>query len=335
MSELISVIIPVYKVEDYLEKCVDSVINQTYPNLEIILVDDGSPDRCGVLCDKYAEKDKRIKVIHKENGGLSDARNAGIRIATGEYLAFIDSDDWVESGYFDALYSLLRDNDADLSAMSLCSVDEEGNEIGRHHGGKTYLLDDTIAMENMFYRDGLPWCAQAKLYKRSLFDGVIYPVGILMEDKATTYKIFARCKTIVYSDMPLYKYLVRQGSIMRSRFSDKRMHSFAIQEELNLFLEKNYPVAAVSAHAYTVKVAISMLCMMSAASYEDVEQSEKLFGYMAKFKKEFFRASFIDKRFKTVGRVFYGLRWVLGTKIYDNIFYKKICSKAAAVIATK
>lgn len=335
MSELISVIIPVYKVEDYLEKCVESVINQTYSNLEIILVDDGSPDCCGEICDKYAEKDRRIKVIHKENGGLSDARNAGMKIATGEYFAFIDSDDWVESGYFGTLYRLLKDNDADLSAISLCSVNEEGKEIGRHCGGETHLLDDTVAMENMFHRDGLPWCAPAKLYKRSLFDGITYPRGILMEDKATTYKIFARCKTIVYSDIPLYKYLVRQGSIMRSQFSEKRMRSFAIQEELNSFIEQSYPAATAAAHAYTVKVAISMLCMMSAANYKDMEQSEKLFGYMTKFKKEFLHASFIDKRFKTVGRVIYVLRQLWGIKIYDSILYKKMCGKAADVITAK
>ena len=335
MSELISVIIPIYKVEPYLAKCVESVLGQTYSDFEIILVDDGSPDRCGVLCDEYAQADSRIKVIHKRNGGLSDARNAGMKIAHGEYLAFIDSDDWIERDYFDILYRLLKDYDADLSAIALCNVNEEGNEIGRSHNGETHLLDATAAMENMFHRDGLPWCAQAKLYKRTLFEGIEYPVGVLMEDKATTYKVFGKCQKIVYSDLSLYKYLVRQGSIMRSQFSEKRMRSFAIQEELNSFLEQNYPVAAVAAHAYTVKVAVSMLCMMSAAKYKDMEQSEKLFGYMAKFKKEFLRASFIDKRFKTVGRVIYVLRRLWGRKIYDSIFYKKMCSKAAAVIAAK
>lgn len=335
MSELISVIIPIYKVEPYLAKCVESVLEQTYPDLEIILVDDGSPDRCGELCDEYAKADSRIKVIHKRNGGLSDARNAGMKIAYGEYLAFIDSDDWIERDYFEVLYRLLKDYDADLSAIALCNVNEEGDEIGRSHNGETHLLDDTIAMENMFHRDGLPWCAQAKLYKRVLFDDIEYPVGALMEDKATTYKVFAKCQKIVYSDLPLYKYLVRKGSIMRSQFSEKRMRSFAIQEELNAFLEQNYPIAAVSAHAYTVKVAISMLCMMSATNYRDMEQSEKLFGYMAKFKKEFFHASFIDKRFKIVGRVIYVLRWLWGMKIYGSKIYKKMCSKAAAVIETK
>ncbi len=335
MSELISVIIPIYKVEPYLAKCVESVLGQTYSNLEIILVDDGSPDRCGELCDEYAETDSRVKVIHKRNGGLSDARNAGMKIATGEYLAFIDSDDWIERDYFEVLYRLLKDNDADLSAIALCNVNEEGKEIGRHHSGETHFLDAAIAMENMFHRDGLPWCAQAKLYRRVLFDGIEYPVGVLMEDKATTYKVFAKCHKIAYSDLTLYKYLVRPGSIMRSRFSEKRMRSFAIQEELNLFLEQNYPVAAISAHAYTVKVAISMLCMMSDANYRDMEQSEKLFGYMAKFKKEFLHASFIDNRFKIVGHVIYVLRRLWGIKIYNSIFYKKMCSKAAAVIAAK
>lgn len=335
MNPLISVIIPVYKVEKYISKCIKSVLKQTYTELEIILVDDGSPDQCGELCDEYAKTDPRIKVIHKRNGGLSDARNAGMKIAHGEYLAFIDSDDWIERDYFEVLYRLLKDYDADLSAVALCNVNEDGDEIGRSHNGETHLLDATVAMENMFHRDGLPWCAQAKLYKRVLFDDIEYPVGVLMEDKATTYKVFAKCQKIVYSDVPLYKYLVRQGSIMRSPFSEQRMRSFAIQEELNSFLEQNYPVAAVSAHAYTVRCAISMLCMMSASNYCDMETSEKAFSYMAKFKKEFLRASFIDKRFKTVGRVIYALRRLWGRKIYGSMFYKKMCSKAAAVIAAK
>lgn len=335
MSELISVIIPVYKVEPYLPKCIESVLHQAYQELEIILVDDGSPDRCGAICDEYAEKDARIRVIHKENGGLSDARNAGMRIATGVYLAFIDSDDWVDGDYFETLYRLLKDNDADLSAISLCSVSDDGSEVGRSHTGKTILLDDSSAMESMFRRDGLPWCAPAKLYKRSLFEGIVYPVGVLMEDKATTYKVFARCKKIVYADLPLYKYLVRQGSIMRSPFSQKRLESFAIQEGLNLFIEQNYPSAAALTHAYTVKVAISLLCMMSAAGYEDMEQSEKLFLYMKRFRKEFLSADIIDWRFQLVGRVFYVLRCLNGEKIYCDFAYRLLCQKAWAVISTK
>lgn len=335
MSELISVIIPVYKVEPYLPKCIESVLHQAYQELEIILVDDGSPDRCGAICDEYAEKDARIRVIHKENGGLSDARNAGMRIATGVYLAFIDSDDWVDGDYFETLYRLLKDNDADLSAISLCSVSDDGSEVGRSHTGKTILLDDSSAMESMFRRDGLPWCAPAKLYKRSLFEGIVYPVGVLMEDKATTYKVFARCKKIVYADLPLYKYLVRQGSIMRSPFSQKRLESFAIQEGLNLFIEQNYPSVAALTHAYTVKVAISLLCMMSAASYEDMEQSEKLFLYMKRFRKEFLSADIIDWRFQLVGRVFYVLRCLHGEKIYCDLAYRLLCQKAWAVISTK
>ncbi len=332
MSELISVIIPIYNVEPYLAKCVESVLGQTYSDLEIILVDDGSPDRCGEICDEYVRTDSRVKVIHKKNGGLSDARNAGVKIARGEYLSFIDSDDWIERNYFEVLYHLLNDYDADLSAVALCSVNEDGKEIGRHHNGETHFLDAAAAMENMFHRDGLPWCAQAKLYKRTLFNGIEYPVGVLMEDKATAYKIFAGCRKIVYSDISLYKYTVRQESIMRSRFSEKRMRSFEVQEELNSFLEQNYPTAAVSSHAYTVKCAISMLCMMSAAKYEDTEQSEKLFVYMAKFKKEFLRASFIDKRYRIVGRIIYALRRIWGKKIYGSIFYRILCGKAAAVI---
>lgn len=115
MNPLISVIVPIYNVEKYLVRCVDSIVNQTYKNLEIILVDDGSPDRCPQMCDDYAEKDSRIKVVHKKNGGLSDARNAGMAVATGEYISFIDSDDWIETSMFELLLNNIFQYDCEIS----------------------------------------------------------------------------------------------------------------------------------------------------------------------------------------------------------------------------
>ena len=335
MSNLISIIIPVYNVEKYLSKCVESVLKQTYRNLEIILVDDGSPDKCGEICDLYAKKDQRVKVIHKKNGGISDARNYGMKIATGDYLSFIDSDDWVDEHYIEELYHLLLDEDADLSAMSLCNVNEEDIEIGRAHTGEKKIFDDCGAIESMFYQNGLPWSGAVKLYKRSLFHGIEFPVGVVMEDKATIYKVFAKCKKIVFIDLPYYKYLIRQGSTMRSNFSEKRLRSFDIQEELNLFIEKNYPQFSYLAHAYTIKVAISMLCMMSAAKYVDRKMSEKFFDYLFMYKKEFFSAKCIDKRFKAVGLFLIILRKILKGKIYSNFIYEMACTKVASVITTK
>ena len=335
MNELISVIIPVYNVEKYLPKCIESVLNQSYSNLEILLIDDGSPDACGKLCDDYAAKDPRIKVFHKPNGGLSDARNYGMRHATGEYINFIDSDDWVDEHYIETLYRLLTDNNADLSAITLCSVNENGDEIGRKRSGTQTVFDDCTAIESMFYQDGLPWCAQAKLYKKELFDGIEFPVNVLMEDKATTYKIFAKCQKIVFAELPHYKYLVRQGSIMRSSFSEKRLRSFAVQEELNVFIENRYPQFRSITHAYTAKVSVSMLCMISASNFENAEMCEKLFGYLSTYKKEFFTEKCVNKRFRLVGRVLLTLRKLFRKRVYTNVLYKFVCKKVSRVILTK
>lgn len=337
MCNKISVIIPAFKVEKYLSKCVESVLNQTYSDLEIILVDDGSPDNCGSICESFKEKDCRVKVIHKQNGGLSDARNVGMSIATGDYISFIDSDDWVEKDYFQVLINLLTENNADLASVSLSSVREDDQEVGRKHTGEVFLFGASEAMCSMFSRNGIPWCAQAKLYKKNLFDGIKFPCGQLMEDKATTYKVFAKCNRIVYADLPCYKYLVRQESIMHSEFSEKRLNSFAIQEELNSFIEHNFPEAVTLTHAYTVKVSIAFLCLMSESGFDkdNKDKCEHFFEYINRFKKEFFSSKIIDWRFKFVGKFICLMRWICGEKVYFSVMYRLICKKAAIVISTK
>ncbi len=217
MSELVTVIIPVYKVEKYLSKCVDSVLSQTYKNLEVFLVDDGSPDNCGKICDEYAKKDKRVKVIHKQNGGLSSARNAALDVCTGNYITFVDSDDWIETTYVEKLYETIKKYDCDISVCFHNECDERGNVRAK----KPKQFDDFYDKENVyttfFGKKQLIDSAWGKLYKKDIFKKIRYPQGLHYED---TYLIVDVCKEvkkgIAVADEGLYNYLVmREGAITK------------------------------------------------------------------------------------------------------------------------
>ncbi len=226
MYPLISVIVPCYNVEKYLPRCINSIINQTYNNLEILLVDDGSPDQCGEICDKYAKKDKRIKVIHKENGGLSDARNIALDLSRGEYILFIDSDDYVATNHIEHLYNMMLTSHADM-AIEWGQTFYEGTTpiIDTLDGKKSVILDSEEALMNMFYQKDFDTSAWAKLYKRSLFDGIRYPKGWLYEDLPTTYRLIQKCTKIVFSNYKSYYYLLRHNSIEGAPFNPQKYES--------------------------------------------------------------------------------------------------------------
>jgi len=244
MEPCISVIVPVYKVEPYLRKCVDSIINQTYTNLEIILVDDGSPDNCGAICDEYAAKDSRIKVIHKENGGLSDARNAGMEIMTGDYVAFVDSDDWIEPQMYQRLYELLEYYHAD---MAFGGVADEVLQNGvvrtvktSNYGNTPYAEGNTAAMRRYFHGS---WAAWDKLYRAELFDGIRYPVGEINEDEAIVLHLLDRCNRVCYTNEVFYHYVRRIDgtSITTSSFSEKKIAWVKHCRDNLAFIREKYP----------------------------------------------------------------------------------------------
>lgn len=216
MSDLISIIVPVYNMEKYLDRCMTSILNQTYENLEIILVDDGSTDNSPKLCDDYATKDSRIKVIHKENGGLSDARNAGLGIATGEYIGYVDSDDWIELDMYERMYKACADNNAELA---ICRYFREYDDKTVNDGtSKIEILDrDEILRIYITDKDGymIYNSVWSKLFKRELVEGVLFPRGKNSEDIMYTTTAFCKLKKAVYIDTCLYHYVIdRKDSIM-------------------------------------------------------------------------------------------------------------------------
>lgn len=221
-KDLITVVIPVYNVERYLRKCIDTVCNQTYRNTQIILVDDGSNDGCGIICDEAARKDKRIVVIHKSNGGLSDARNRGIDIARGKYITFIDSDDYISEDYLEYLYGILKKNNAQISICGHIKTKNE-QDCTRKNETTEECMSKEKALEEMLYARKFSTSAWGKLYLTELFTDVRYPYGKFSEDMFTTYKVIDKADRIVYGSQICYYYLRRNGSILVSQFSKKHM----------------------------------------------------------------------------------------------------------------
>ena len=237
MDALISVIIPVYRVEAYLHRCMDSVLAQTYENMEIILVDDGSDDGCPVICDAYAEQDGRVRVIHQKNAGLSGARNTGIEAAKGGYLAFVDSDDYLASDFLARLYEACVKTGSDMSVCRWEYV--KGEAIPEKGSGETRIFTGRQMLANLYIPDGAYFVvAWNKLYKRELFETIRYPLGRIHEDEATTYRIYHQVKQAAYVDASLYGYFVTPSSITRG-FNPKRLDWVKAGVERLDFLEQN------------------------------------------------------------------------------------------------
>ena len=232
---IISVIVPIYKVEKYIEKCINSIINQTYKNLEIILVDDGSPDNCPKICDEFAKKDKRIRVIHKENGGLSDARNAGLDIMTGDFVCFIDSDDWVESTYVEDMLTAQQNTDADIVACGVFLIEENTNNKKIFlQSKKNKLLKNNIFKYYYSKKNKIFCSAWNKLYKKEIFNEIRYPKGRIYEDSAIILKILGKCERVIVISNLLYNYLKRNESITGTNFDLKKLNSLFLNYEENL-----------------------------------------------------------------------------------------------------
>lgn len=216
----ISIIVPVYKVEKYLEKCVNSILAQTFTNFELILVDDGSPDRSGAMCDEYAQKDPRVKVIHKENGGLSSARNAGIDVARGRYLGFVDSDDYIAADMYELLHEEITRAQADLAICGIYDIYEGKEPVEKPIIHETATADEALLL--ILQGNNISVHAVNKLYRRELFQTLRYPVGKYHEDSFIIVDLLAKCQKIAINSAQKYFYYHRLGSINTEKFSDKQ-----------------------------------------------------------------------------------------------------------------
>lgn len=292
-EELISVIVPIYNVEKYLYECIDSICRQTYNKLEIILVNDGSKDNCGKICDEYAKRDKRIKVIHKENGGLSSARNAGLDIAKGEYISFIDSDDKIANNFFEKLYKLSKINNADIVECNFLKFENEITVTETKENIKVYSSRE---MQHRLYSDEnirtkVVW---NKLYKKYIYKNLRFPLGKINEDEFCTYKAFDNCKkNIVIINLPLYYYRYNPTSIMGSKFSIKRYDILeALEERENYYIERKYDELYVK----TIMIHIKTLIWLYTLTIEHLEDPTEKLKYIHNKVKNKYKKVKKDKR---------------------------------------
>lgn len=241
MKPTISIIVPVYNVEAHLRACLDSILAQTFSNFEVLLINDGSTDNSGMICDEYSERDDRVKVIHKNNGGVSSARNAGTKSACGDFIAFVDGDDWLDPDIYSKLYQLCIETNSDIS---ICRLGRQINgQLTHPKEQNEYLqeMDNVEALRQLFRGVLYRFSLCNKLFKKSCFQNILFPEGRIHEDLSTTYKLFANSTKAVYTNYVGYIYVKRENSILTKRFNEKRLDAFIGWEEILTFMNKRYP----------------------------------------------------------------------------------------------
>lgn len=247
----ISVIIPVYKVEQYLEECLDSVSKQTFRDFELILVDDGSPDRCGAMCDAYAAEHPNTRVIHQQNMGLSEARNQGVKAAAGEYVTFIDSDDFVSPDYLEYLLYLTEKYGTDVSVgKAVLFWDQNVPAVHENNVTDRKVPVPQALMEICYNKISI--CAWGKLYKRHLVEAHPYPAGQLYEDTATTYKIVGDVTALAHGTHVIYYWRQRSGSITHAMISERHLYGITAAQAQIDYMQQRYPQAVPAAQARCV-----------------------------------------------------------------------------------
>lgn len=264
--KLLSVIVPVYNVQKYINRCVDSILAQTFTDFELILVDDGSPDKCGQICDEYAEKDDRVCVIHKENGGLSDARNTGIDWAfensDSKWITFVDSDDWIHPKYLEALFDAVKKFDV---SISMCRFTETDKLVEIEEINMPKLVKPEIGY---FLNGKITAHAWGKLYKKSLFQNIRYPIGRLYEDMYITHKLLFLQRNIAVIESGLYFYYFNSESIVRGRWNSKQLDQIEAYEEELLPYFKGKPKNYTVVKAQYIKVLMDQYAWARNDSYQ-------------------------------------------------------------------
>ena len=257
-EQKISVIVPVYNVEPYLRKCLDSIINQTYRNLQIILVDDGSPDNCGAICDEYAAKDSRIEVIHQGNGGVSAARNAGLRLAVGDYIGWVDSDDWIEPDMYEYLLENALKYGADIAVCSRLECFKERKRFKGWH--QIVLLDMEQALERLLQSDEMNNLLWDKLWRKDLFSGVVFPEGRTFEDIAVMHILFAKAQKVVCLPEAKYNYRQWLGGIVSNVGLANRVNYYIAAKQRYDEMAEEWPQFEPLLQTQCVAAAVGIWC---------------------------------------------------------------------------
>ena len=346
MTEKITVIVPVYNVENYLNKCLDSLINQTYKNLEIIVINDGSTDNSGEICQEYAQKDNRITYVEQENGGLSDARNAGLERMTGSYVTFVDSDDWVEPNYVEVLHNKLIGYQADIAIGNYYSYNEDEAMYYFHVNSESYyekLYDNISIFENLYDAKQMKSfsliSAWGKLYKAELFDYIRFDKGKLGEDGYINQKLYLLVQKVIYINQGLYAYRQRSGSITKT-WTEKWMHALvdAMSERITLLANMNYPLEkhlAVYRQMLEVSLANGQASGLSdTATYKEFEMKRTLLNQLSvqsqKEKKAIVLAAnyaYVDQVLTTIKSICYhnrSIRFYLINSDFPNEWLKQL-----------
>lgn len=271
---MVSVIVPAYNIEEYLPRCLDSILNQSYRDLEIILVDDGSTDSTGVICDEYAEKDSRVVVIHKENGGVSAARNDGMNIASGEYVSFVDGDDWIDREMYETLYKNAIDHNADISCCGIAQKQQDGRITSLADNQFYYLSQEQLIQgffDNPLIKETM-YGPYNKLFRRELLKNHSFNVHLAIgEDLLFVFTCLERAKKVVLDNRPIYWYVKREGSATTSGFSEKRMDYILVADALCEKCEKEHLYAYQAAIEWTYMH--KLIVMRSLNKYADIKRS--------------------------------------------------------------
>ena len=294
-NALISVIVPIYNTRQYLDRCVESIISQTYQALEIILVDDGSTDGSGEMCDTWAKKDSRIKVIHKENGGAASARNKGIALAGGEYISFADSDDYLDNDIFEFLYNLLTENNADVARCGYYT-NTNGAETTEFTDYSVRVLNSSQAISDLATSGygGTPWC---KLYKTQTLKAHLYnKEDGCSEDILHNFRVYSECTRLVFCDAPKYHYVIREGSITNNSFGKGAFDIIRAKSIILDYAREHSEIIDDAVFGYVFSAYIVLSGCIRSGKFE--EEKNRLIKSILQYKKTIYKSPLYSKKYK-------------------------------------
>lgn len=314
--DLITIVVPIYNIEKYVEKCIESIIGQTYKNIEIILVDDGSKDNSGKICDEFATKDHRIKVIHKENGGLSDARNKGLEVARGKYIVFVDGDDYIEQDMIEDLYSNLKENNLKIAVCGAYRViGNKKNFFKKTYNKKIFSKEEALIKIIDERNDFRVW-AWNKMYDISLFKNIRYPLRKIYEDVGTTYKLIDLVDEVIYTGKQSYNYCDRADSITGIEiFNEKELNRIEMCEEMCDYIEKKYDKLKYYYEFFKITQYIAVINIMIKSNLYDFEIINKTRKLIS---KNLFHIIFLNvSMIKKIQILLFKINFKIYKKIYN------------------